>query len=39
MWDEEDGFYYHVLRLPDGNATRVGRKKLDAIGLVLTVQG
>jgi hypothetical protein len=22
MWDEEDGFYYDVLRLPDGNATR-----------------
>jgi len=23
MWDEEDGFYYDVLRLPDGNATRL----------------
>ena len=21
MWDEEDGFYYDVLRLPDGSAT------------------
>jgi len=21
MWDEEDGFYYDVLRLPDGTAT------------------
>jgi hypothetical protein len=20
MWDEEDGFYYDVLRLPDGSA-------------------
>ncbi|HET9156761.1 MAG TPA: glucosidase, partial [Myxococcaceae bacterium] len=23
MWDEEDGFFYDVLRLPDGNATRL----------------
>jgi hypothetical protein len=23
MWDEEDGFYYDVLRAPDGRATRV----------------
>ena len=23
MWDEEDGFYYDVLRLPDGNASRL----------------
>ena len=23
MWDEEDGFYYDVLRTPDGNATRL----------------
>ena len=22
MWDEEDGFYYDVLRLPDGQAQR-----------------
>jgi Glycosyl hydrolase family 63 C-terminal domain len=23
MWDEEDGFYYDVLRLPDGRSTRL----------------
>jgi hypothetical protein len=23
MWDEEDGFFYDVLRLPDGNVTRL----------------
>ena len=23
MWDEEDGFYYDVLRLPEGSATRL----------------
>ena len=23
MWDEEDGFYYDILRLPDGNAQRL----------------
>jgi hypothetical protein len=23
MWDDEDGFYYDVLRLPDGSATRL----------------
>jgi hypothetical protein len=23
MWDEEDGFYYDVLRLPDGSASRL----------------
>ena len=23
MWDEEDGFYYDVLRLPDGQAFRL----------------
>ena len=22
MWDEEDGFFYDVLRLPDGSAQR-----------------
>jgi hypothetical protein len=22
MWDDEDGFYYDLLRLPDGSATR-----------------
>ena len=23
MWDEEDGFYYDLLRLPDGSAKRL----------------
>ncbi len=23
MWDEDDGFYYDILRLPDGSATRL----------------
>ena len=23
MWDEEDGFFYDVLRLPDGHAHRL----------------
>src|SRR5690606_14745506 len=23
MWDEEDGFYYDLLRLPDGSAQRL----------------
>ncbi len=23
MWDEEDGFYYDILRLPDGSASRL----------------
>jgi len=23
MWDEEDGFYYDLLRLPDGSASRL----------------
>jgi hypothetical protein len=23
MWDEEDGFFYDILRLPDGSATRL----------------
>src|SRR5262249_34567217 len=32
MWDEEDGFYYDVLRLPDGNATRV--KVRSMVGLL-----
>ncbi len=25
MWDEEDGFFYDVLRLPDGSAQRVSK--------------
>ena len=25
MWDEEDGFYYDLLRLPDGSGARGSR--------------
>jgi hypothetical protein len=32
MWDEEDGFFYDVLRLPDGNAMRV--KVRSMVGLL-----
>jgi len=32
MWDEEDGFYYDVLRLPDGQATRL--KVRSMVGLL-----
>jgi hypothetical protein len=32
MWDEEDGFYYDVLRLPDGKATRL--KVRSMVGLL-----
>jgi hypothetical protein len=32
MWDEEDGFYYDVLRLPDGTARRL--KVRSMVGLV-----
>jgi hypothetical protein len=32
MWDEEDGFYYDVLRLPDGNAKRL--KVRSIVGLL-----
>ncbi|MGE5246887.1 MAG: MGH1-like glycoside hydrolase domain-containing protein, partial [Verrucomicrobiota bacterium] len=32
MWDEEDGFFYDVLRLPDGNATRL--KVRSMVGLL-----
>jgi len=32
MWDEDDGFYYDVLRLPDGNATRL--KVRSMVGLL-----
>jgi len=31
-WDEEDGFYYDVLRLPDGTATRL--KVRSVVGLL-----
>jgi hypothetical protein len=32
MWDEEDGFFYDVLRLPDGNSLRIKVRSL--VGLV-----
>ena len=32
MWDEEDGFFYDVLRLPDGEATRL--KVRSMVGLL-----
>ncbi|HUC73120.1 MAG TPA: hypothetical protein VMS01_18165 [Stellaceae bacterium] len=32
MWDEEDGFCYDVLRLPDGTATRL--KVRSIVGLL-----
>ncbi len=32
MWDEEDGFYYDVLRLPDGRSTRL--KVRSVVGLL-----
>jgi len=32
MWDEEDGFYYDVLRFPDGSATRL--KVRSVVGLL-----
>jgi len=32
MWDEEDGFFYDVLRLPDGNAVRLKVRSL--VGLL-----
>ena len=32
MWDEQDGFYYDVLRLPDGQATRL--KVRSMVGLL-----
>jgi hypothetical protein len=32
MWDEEDGFYYDVLRLPDGSANRL--KVRSMVGLL-----
>jgi hypothetical protein len=32
MWDEEDGFYYDVLRSPDGSATRL--KVRSMVGLL-----
>jgi hypothetical protein len=32
MWDEKDGFYYDILRLPDGSATRL--KVRSMVGLL-----
>jgi hypothetical protein len=32
MWDEDDGFYYDLLRLPDGSATRL--KVRSIVGLL-----
>jgi hypothetical protein len=32
MWDDEDGFYYDLLRTPDGNATRL--KVRSMVGLL-----
>ncbi len=32
LWDEEDGFFYDVLRLPDGSATRL--KVRSMVGLL-----
>ncbi len=32
MWDEEDGFYYDLLQLPDGNGTRL--KVRSMVGLL-----
>ena len=32
MWDQEDGFYYDVLRLPDGSARRL--KVRSMVGLL-----
>ncbi len=32
MWDEEDGFFYDVLRLPDGRAQRL--KVRSMVGLL-----
>ena len=32
MWDEEDGFYYDILRLPDGSAQRLKVRSL--VGLL-----
>ena len=37
MWDEEDGFFYDVLRLPDGQAQRL--KVRSMVGLLAAVRG
>ena len=36
MWDEEDGFYYDLLRLPDGSAQRL--KVRSMVGLLAFVR-
>src|SRR4029077_5475605 len=37
MWDEEDGFYYDLLRLPDGSAQRLkGRPMVGLLPLCAT---
>ena len=36
MWDEEDGFYYDILRLPDGSAQRL--KVRSMVGLLAPVR-
>ena len=36
MWDEEDGFFYDVLRLPDGQAQRL--KVRSMVGLLRFVR-
>ena len=37
MWDEEDGFFYDVLRLPDGQAQRL--KVRSMVGPAAAVRG
>jgi hypothetical protein len=37
MWDEEDGFFYDVLRLPDGGGTRLKVKSM--VGLLPLTAG
>ena len=32
MWDEEDGFFYDILRLPNGHATRLKLRSM--VGLL-----
>ena len=37
LWDEEDGFFYDVLRLPDGNSTRLKVRSLVGLLSVMAV--
>jgi hypothetical protein len=32
LWDEDDGFFYDVLRLPDGSAQRIKTRSM--VGLL-----